>query len=135
MKRRECRELALELIFEGSFHGFSDPKLIYDTALEARGFEEDDYVKVLFFGVCNYLDDIDALISSCSKGWKIDRISRLVLSVLRLAVFEMKYCEEVPFNVAINEAIELTKEYDYEASPAFVNGILNAIADEEELKQ
>lgn len=134
MKRRECRELALELIFEGSFHDFADPQLIYDTAREIRGFEDDEYVRTLFFGVAENRAQIDGVIAEHSKGWKLERISRLILAVLRLCVYEMKYVDSVPFNVAINEAVELTKEYDYEASPAFVNGVLNAIADREGLK-
>ncbi|MBQ8696293.1 MAG: transcription antitermination factor NusB [Clostridia bacterium] len=134
MKRRESRQLALELIFEGSFHDFSDPALIYDTAREIRCFEDDEYVRKLFFGVCDNRESIDAAISDNSKGWKLERISRLILSVLRLSVYELKFCEDVPFNVAINEAVELTKEYDFEASPAFVNGVLNAIAEAEGLK-
>lgn len=134
MKRRECRELALELIFEGSFHDFADPALIYDTAREIRGFEDDEYVRKLFFGVAEKRSELDVSISDNAKGWKLDRISRLILSVLRLCVYEMKYCEDVPFNIAINEAVELTKEYDFEASPAFVNGVLNAIAEKEGLK-
>lgn len=131
MKRRESRQLALELIFEGSFHNFEDPNLIYDTAREIREFEDDEYVRKLFFGVCKNLEAIDASVSSSSKGWKIDRISRLILAVLRLSVYELKFCDDVPFNVAINEAVELTKEYDFEASPGFVNGVLNAIAENE----
>ncbi len=134
MKRRESRQLALELIFEGSFHAFESPELIYDTAKDVREFEDDEYVRKLFFGVCEKLNAIDELISGSSKGWKLDRISRLILAVLRLSVFEMKYCEDVPFNIAINEAVELTKEYEPESSPAFVNGVLNAIADSEGLK-
>ena len=134
MKRRESRQLALELIFEGSFHNFEEPELIYDTARDIRGFEDDEYVRKLFFGVCENLEAIDASVASSSKGWKIDRISRLILAVLRLSVYELKFCEDVPFNVAINEAVELTKEYDFEMSPGFVNGVLNAIAENEGLK-
>lgn len=134
MKRKESRQIALELIFEGSFHSFEDPALIYDTARQIREFEDDEYVRKLFFGVCENLESLDSSISVSSKGWKIDRISRLILAVLRLSVFELKYCEDVPFNVAINEAVELTKEYDFEASPGFVNGVLNAIAENEGLK-
>ena len=134
MKRRECRECALELIFEGSFHAFENPELIYSTAKEVRNFQDNEYVKKLFYGVCEKREELDRLINENSKGWRLDRLSRLILSILRLSVFEMKYCEDVPFNIAINEAVELTKEYDFEASPAFVNGVLNAVAEQEGLK-
>ena len=67
MKRRESRQLALELIFEGSFHAFESPELIYDTAKDVREFEDDEYVRKLFFGVCEKLNAIDELISGSSK--------------------------------------------------------------------
>ncbi len=135
MNRRECRETAVELIFEGSFHGYENPELIYNTAQDARGFEDDEYVRTLFFGVSGKIEDLDEKIGACAVGWKISRISRMILSIMRLSVYEMLYSDDVPFNVSINEAIELTKEYAFDESPAFVNGVLNKIAENEGLKK
>lgn len=134
MNRRETRERAVELIFEASFHNFDNPQNIYDTAKEVREFQDNDYVRTLFFGVAEKHEMIDEKIGGCAKGWKTARMSRMILSILRLAVYEMLYTEDVPFNVAINEAIELTKEYAFDESPAFVNGVLNKVAENEGLK-
>ena len=134
MKRRESRQLALELIFEGDFHGFAQPETIYQTAREIRGFEDDTYVRTLFFGVAEKYEELDQRIAENAKGWKPERLSRLVLAVLRLCTYEMLFCENIPYNIAINEAMELIKQYDYGKSPAFVNGVLNAIAESGGLK-
>ena len=134
MNRRETRERAVELIFEASFHNFENPQLIYDTAKTVREFEDNDYVRTLVFGISENYSLIDEKIGECAKGWKTARISRMILSIMRLAVYEMLFSDDVPFNVAINEAIELTKEYAFDESPAFVNGVLNKIAENEGLK-
>ena len=134
MKRRDSRKYALELVFEGSFFDFENPVEIYKNAVSVRGFEDDAYIRTLFFGVCEKRGQIDALIMDHAKDWKIERISKLVLAVLRLGVYEMMFQQDVPFNVVINEAIELLKEYDFDPSTSFVNGILNAVAEKEGLK-
>ena len=134
MKRRESRQYALELIFEGSFHHFENPAVLYDNAVALRDFEDNEYSQTLFFGVCDKQSEIDALIEETAQDWKVERISKLALAVLRLAIFEMKYQPDVPFNVEINEAIELLKEYDFDPPTAFVNGILNKVAEKEGLK-
>ena len=133
MKRRECRERALELIFEGDYCAFEEPENIYARALEVRGFEDDEYVKKLFFGVAEKHVELDEIISDNLKGWKRERISRPVLAVLRLAVYEMTYCG-IAVGIVINEALELAREYDVDSSPAFVNGVLNAAAEQKGLK-
>ncbi|MCI8331204.1 MAG: transcription antitermination factor NusB [Clostridiales bacterium] len=134
MKRRESRQYALELIFEGSFHNFENPAVLYENAVSVRNFKDNEYIKTLFFGVCDKRSEIDVLIEETAQDWKVERISKLTLAVLRLGIFEMKYQVDVPFNVVINEAIELLKEYDCDPSTAFVNGILNKIAEKEGLK-
>ena len=77
---------------------------------------------------------IDALVERYSNGWKVKRISRISLAILRLCIYEMLYVEDIPFSVSINEAVELCKKYNDDKAPAFVNGILNTIADKEGLK-
>ena len=82
--------------------------------------------------VREHLEEIDGILNETSKGWKTKRMSRVDLNALRLAVYELKYDEEVPVGVAINEAVELAKRFGGETSGSFVNGILGKIARETE---
>ena len=78
----------------------------------------------------SFLPDIDGQIEANSKGWKLDRIAKAELAILRLAVFEAKYDDTIPVGVAVNEAVELAKAYGGDNAPAFVNGILGKIVNE-----
>lgn len=131
MKRSEAREWAFKLIFESQFH----PDLTFDemylNAENIDGFEKDRYIQTAFEGVVSSLDELDELIGKYSEGWSSDRMSKTSLSILRLSVYEMKYLDDVPVNVSINEAVELAKKYDDDAAPAFVNGILNTLSKSE----
>lgn len=127
MTRKQAREEAFILIFEKAFNN-SSVEDILELAAEVRDLEPDDYINTVFFGVFEKLDEIDALISENAVGWKIERISKTALSVLRLAIFEMKYFEEIPVSVSINEAVELCKKYATKEDSSFVNGILSTIA-------
>ena len=103
---------------------------IYETAKAARGFEEDPYIAAVACGVEEHREELDGLIEKHSRGWKKNRISPVALSVMEVAVYEMLYREDIPALVSINEALELVKTYDEENARAFVNGILNAVANE-----
>ena len=72
--------------------------------------------------------ELDETIAAYSKGWKISRMSRMTVAVLRLAIYEMRYVEDVPVGVAINEAVELAKVYDTDEAAAFINGVLGSVA-------
>ena len=134
MKRRLAREYAFKLIYELGVQTEKDAlELISDTA-EAQEFEPDDYINRTVKGVAEKKDELDALISDSASGWKLERLSLASLSIMRLAVYEMLYAEDVPFNIAINEAVELAKTYDHDKSPKFINGVLNAIAEKSGLK-
>ena len=134
MKRRLAREYAFKLIYElGVQTDKEAAQLISDTA-EAQEFEPDDYIVKAVRGVGERIEELDALISENAKGWKLERLSLASLSIMRLAVYEMLYVDDVPFSVAINEAVELAKTYDHDKSPKFINGILNAIAEKKGLK-
>lgn len=135
MDRREARKHALELLFEHEFRKDEDASDIYRTAEDIRELETDKLTEKLYFGVLEHLAEIDGLISVRAVGWKTGRMSKVSLSVLRIAVYEMNYCRETPFPVAINEAVELTKTFDDDKAPAFVNGILNGIAEDLGLKK
>ena len=91
---------------------------------------KDKYIKDTFFGVVEHQDDIDELISKFSSGWKISRFSNATRSAIRLCVYEMLYCNDIPNSVSINEAVELVKKFDDPKSRAFTNGVLNNIKNE-----
>ena len=129
LNRRESREAVLGLVYELDYNKDISTQELYQNALELREIEGNDFMRETFFGVCENLADIDALISEMSEGWKTERISKVSMAVMRLCTYELK-CTAVPFNIAINEAIELVKKYDDEKAKGFVNGVLNSIAEE-----
>ena len=125
--RTKLREQAFCLLYEYSFNKDTDDLAeLYDNAVSLYGYSDDTYLKTVFYGVINEADSIDAVISKYAVGWKLERISRVSLSIMRLCLYECKYLEDVPPAVAMNEAVELAKKYDTEQAPAFINGILNA---------
>ncbi len=135
MKRRLAREYAFKLIYEKGVQTDKDCMALIDDTAAEQEFEPDEYIKAVIVGVFERLDEIDALITECSQKWRLERISLASLSIMRLAVYEMLYVDDVPFVVAINEAVELAKKYDDDKSPKFINGILNAVAQKTGLKK
>lgn len=127
MTRKQAREEAFILIFEKEFNDNSIEDIL-ETAAEARDLVPDDYINRVFKGVYDSLGELDSLISESSVGWSITRISKTALCIMRLAIFEMKYIEEIPVSVSINEAVELCKKYATENDASFVNGILSTVA-------
>lgn len=131
MTRREAREVALELLFEMDFHLGDTPEAIIERAIAMREIQVNDYVKRVFFGVSEKKEFIDSLLENYSHGWKKSRISPVARAALRLAIYEMYFCEDVPDTAAINEALELIKKYDdADKLKSFVNGVLNAVLKE-----
>lgn len=129
MTRREAREQALCLIFEKLFRDEPIPEII-KLAQEARELEPDPFSEQLANGVFEHQGEIDAIIEKYSIRWSKERLSKVVLSILRLAIYEMKYIEDVPVSVTINEAVELAKAYAGDGEAPFVNGVLGTFARE-----
>lgn len=127
MNRREEREQAFILVFEKMFREESMEE-IFDCAVEARDYIENEYVREVSIGVYDNISRIDSLISENSKGWSISRISKVGLAAMRIAVYEMLYKDEIPVSVSINEAVELIKKYATEKDSAFANGIMGTVA-------
>ncbi len=127
MTRKMAREEAFILIFEKVFTGESIEDIL-ELANEARDLVADDYIKTVFGGVYDNLEELDGIISENAVGWKIDRISKTTLCILRLALFEIKYMEKIPLSVSINEAVEIAKKYATEQDASFINGILSTVA-------
>ena len=127
LSRRESREAVFSMIYELDYNRDYDIQTIYENALGERDIEENKYIKETFFGAVEKLSEIDSLIAAKSEGWNLDRISKVSRAAMRLCIYEIM-CTDIPYNIAINEAIEIVKKYDDMKAKGFVNGILNAIA-------
>ena len=127
MKRKQAREEAFILIFEKVFNSDSVEEIL-ELANEVRDLEADDYIKTVFKGVYDNLEVLDETISQNAIGWSIGRISKTALCVLRLSLFEIKFMDDIPVSVSINEAVELCKKYATKDDASFVNGILSTVA-------
>ena len=127
MTRKQAREEAFILIFEKEFNDNSIEDIL-EAAAEARDLVPDDYINRVIKGGYDGLGELDSLNSESLVSWSITRISKTALCIMRLAIFEMKYIEEIPLSVSINEAVELCKKYATENDASFVNGILSTVA-------
>lgn len=127
MTRKEERQQAFAIVFEKSFKDDSLESIISD-ALEAGAYTESEYCTTAIFGVFDNIESIDGLISANLKDWTLDRISRVALSIMRLAVYEIKFMDDIPVGASINEAVELTKKFSTTEDASFVNGVLGTIA-------
>ena len=143
MTRSNARELAVHLIYGRVFTG-EEPGAVVSTRLQKEYYkllsEENEvyterpsraqqvYLDTVVTGVANREEELNASISQFSIGWDITRISRLVRSVMQLAIYEILYVEDVPTGVAVSEAVRIAKKYDGDDTGAFVNGILGAFA-------
>ena len=128
MKRKRSREIAMELLFSMEIS-----KNSYEQTIESfiENYEMDlktidlEYIKEVMKSVTDYKEEIDEIIKNSLINWTIERVSKVNLIIVRLAIAEMLYIDDVPEVVAINEAIELTKKYSDEKSVSFVNGALD----------
>lgn len=130
MTRRELREQVFKLLFGIEFHEASDlPEQIaaYEETEQVWDAEDGAYIKQKCMDISEHITEIDAAVNEVAEGWKTSRMGKVDLTLIRLAVYEMRYEEEIPVRVAINEAVELAKQYGTEDSPSFVNGILGKL--------
>ena len=131
MSRRKSREQAFALLFEKSFNDAPVMELA-EGAQDARECIIEPFALSLAQGAEEKMAELDARIDLHSHKWSRERISRVSLAVLRLAIYEMLYEDSVPVSVAINEAVELAKRYGGEEDSSFVNGILGSVSRESE---
>ena len=135
MDRSSIRELAFKLIYSLEIQKSKDIKEAIDLYLESNEINSQNaknYIEDAAIGINEHIKEIDTKIEKNLKSeWKIERISKIDLSILRLAIYEIIY-KEVPFKVAINEAVELAKKYGEDNSKKFVNGILASVVKENE---
>lgn len=130
MTRSKAREVAMMMLYSALVGGEDTPEKVLDKMGEKVKIDELDemFIRELVEGVKAHESELDALIEENAIGWSLDRIARVDLSILRVAIFEMLFSESVPSGAAINEAVELAKVYGGDKSFAFVNGILGTIA-------
>ena len=126
LTRKQAREQAFILIFEKCFKEETVDEIL-ELAVEFREFETDDYTINTFKGVYENVELLDSKISENTKKWDINRISRVSLAILRLALYEILFVDEIPVSVSANEAVELAKKYSTENDAAFVNGVIGSI--------
>ncbi len=126
--RRGARELAVQILFHMEFNQ-GDPDTVFDLICEnfnskksVRGF-----ARQLVLGVCEKRQELDKVIGRASKNWRLERMSRLDKCVLRLAVFEMFFLDDIPLKVSLDEAVEIGKKFGGEDSTRFINGVLDSI--------
>lgn len=128
MTRHESRELAFILIFEKSFQNEISITELIDSAVELELFPRNDFAEGLAKKVYLKLDEIDSIIEENLVGWSSKRISRTTKAILRLAVCELLYSENMPVGVAINEAVEIAKKYSSAEDASYINGVLGSVA-------
>lgn len=128
MTRKEERTQAFTLIFEKIFNPENSIDDLIRNADEADEIEVSTFARMLAKTVYENVDEIDALISEFSVGWKIERIPKVSLSIMRLAICEMIYVDSIPISVSINEAVELAKTFSTSDDASYINGILGSVA-------
>ena len=141
MTRSNAREIAMHISFETGVNPMPTSELIElifeqdyykslaqecDVYAERPGAKQMDYIRRMALGIGEHAAELDSYIEKYSKGWKIGRISRVAVAVMRLAMYEIMYMPDIPNGAAINEAIELARKYEDEDTVSFINGILGS---------
>ena len=131
MTRRELRENTFVMLFHKEFHDIDEMKEQFELYFEKKApmSEKDEtYVSERVYDILSKLNEIDSDIEEASESWTVSRMSKIDLSIMRLAYYEMRFDESVPLQVAINEAVELAKRYGGQEDATFINGVLGGIA-------
>ena len=152
MSRKLAREIAFKIVFSNNFQ-YEDTEInnlenteetrkvqLLENIIEDRNSEEDTknvnddisaedkkYITEVTEGVAEKIEELDEKIKPYLKGWTMDRIGKTDLAILRLAVYEIFYRDDIPYKVSINEAVELAKSFCDDASPSFINGVLAGV--------
>ena len=135
MVRTELREHIFKMLFQIEFNEAEEmPEHLkyYFETLEDAAEKDKEYIQKKYEAVVSHVPEIDRIINDSARGWKTGRMNKVDLTILRLAVYELKWDEEIPVGVAINEAVELAKKFSGDEGPAFVNGVLGKVASQEQ---
>lgn len=132
MSRRELREQIFLLLFRVEFNRMEDMpeqlQLFFSEEENGSTEEEQRYISGKYGNIVSRLSEIDALINERAKGWSVERMGKVDITIIRLAVYEICYDDDIPTGVAINEAVELAKKFGQDESAGFVNGVLAKFA-------
>ncbi|MBR3289319.1 MAG: transcription antitermination factor NusB [Clostridia bacterium] len=129
MTRHESREQAFLLLFAQNF-GEDPAAEVIEAAEEARQIRLSDFARSLVDGVYEHKAELDEKISAHSANWNVNRISRVALTAMRLAAYELMFLPDIPVSVSINEAVEIAKRYGGEEDASFLNGVLGGLSRE-----
>lgn len=133
MTRRKIREHLFVMLFRVDFHNkeeLAEQVSIYLEEMENASRKVKEEIHDKFYAVIDHIPELDAQIEKNSQGWDLQRLAKSDITILRLAAYELLFDENVPTGVAINEAVELSKEYGTDKSTAFINGVLATVAKE-----
>lgn len=132
MSRREMREQIFKLLFRVEFNQREEmpeqEQFFFEDEENTAALKDCDQIRDKVNRIVEKLDEIDEKLNMMAEGWQTKRMGKVDLTILRLAVYEIKYDEDIPTGVAINEAVELAKKFGQDSSPAFVNGVLAKFA-------
>ncbi|HHZ13028.1 MAG: transcription antitermination factor NusB [Caldicoprobacterales bacterium] len=135
MSRVAAREVLMKLLYErdiaGEYHSESFKNLSEEFQLDEN---DEEYVKEILFSMDAEQGKIDDYIRKYAKGWSLERMARVDLAIIRLALYELLFMDDIPISVSINEAVELAKKYGNEKSSSFINGILGNFIRSESIK-
>jgi len=128
VSRKLAREMAVEFLFQIEFQREAIKEQVEDflDSLGEENFDKDYFFEIVN-GVMNCLQEINETIESKAKGWKLERIAKIDLAILRVAIYEIKHRDDIPVGVSINEAVELAKKFGTDDSSRFVNGLLGQV--------
>ena len=127
--RRKGRELALQALYQMEMTGNASLQALeiflrhFQGSIKAR-----DFARRLVLGVLNHWDEINGLIEQSADHWKLSRMAKVDLTILRMATYELLFCPDIPISVSMDEAIEIGKRYGSDDSAAFINGVLDQVA-------
>lgn len=130
MSRRTARKHIFNIIFQMDFNKDESIDAIIDTYNEEiEPIESGDmsFIKGETQGIANNIDTITATINNCANGWTLERMNSVDAAILKIAVYEILFCEDIPDKVAANEAVEIAKQYSADKAPGFINGILGKV--------
>ena len=119
------------MLFRKEFYNtdeLNEQMKLYLEGMEEVSIDENSYLEQRFQIILSKLNEVDEILSEITSGWKLDRLGKVELTILRLGIFEMRFDDEIPVKVAINEAVELSKKFGGDDTPGFVNGVLAKIA-------
>lgn len=133
MNRRTLREQVFKLLFRVEFNPAEELeeqcRLFFEHEELDMSLEDEEFICTRFRSIQERLEEIDSMINQKTRGWRTERMGKVDLTIIRLAIFEMQYDEAIPQGVAINEAVELAKKFGQEESAGFVNGVLARFAE------